>query len=833
VSSREVYIRDQLILEPASGWVRFVHQARVLLDRATAGVVYTGPSGEGKTLALAGHTMSYGLACDSVNLSVADGPLALNWQLVLGEEMRLRLDVKNMGSHVLRIAELHVLDVDAQRGGTVGLGAAPNNWRFYQNGWQSWAPTFARHVADGIWVNPNTDDYRTKHLPHALEEEGKTLSSEWFTVLAPDAQNRSSPSSSEVAARPNPGLLLGFLTTADQLGEVRLQVSSPADARRGPTNPAKSAGRNGGNAGCSGDSGGFQFETLRAISYADGIPLAPGDKLSSETLLFTAGDEPLALLDLYAKRLGETMHARTAPRTRAVHLAQAEAEAVSLNEDAATVDAPPIPTGWCTWYYFYGEDSASDILTNIEWIAKKQLPLELILIDDGYETNIGDWNDVSTDKYPQGMKDIATQIQAAGRSPGIWTAPLAISSQSKLYAEHPDWALRNEAEEPLVAWQHWGKDIYGLDVTLPAVQDWLRGLFRTLSDDWGFQFFKVDFLYAAALPGVRHDPRVTRAQAVRRGLEIIRAAIGDKFLLGCGCPLGPAVGLVDGMRIGPDVHVDWKPFWQDLSAPSTANAVLNSIARGFMHNKLWLNDADCLVLRPRGPDSNLVLNEMRTLTTVIGLSGGLVLDSDHLPAVRRGRLEYLRRVLPPYGRSAIPLDLFEHERPRLLALPIETVWGSWTIVALINWDDHTCATTLDLTQLELPGGSYHVYNYWRQRYLGVVSDQLRIARHQPHEAVLLLLKRTSDQPQLLTSTFHILQGAVEVKEMQALPDKLVVELEKPGKEFGRLLFAVPSEQRVGRLLVNGRPQRPRRIADSIWRAGFVLTDRATVELSLG
>ncbi len=769
----EVYIRDQLVLQPANGWVRFVHRARVLLDRATAGVVYTTPTGESKTLTLAGHDASYGLARDSVDLSVADRNLELSWHIALGDEMRLHVEVRNVGRNVLRIAELHVLNVDAERGGTVSERARPEDWRFYQNGWQSWAPTFARHVADGIWVNPNTDDYRAKAVPHPLDEAGRTLSSEWFTVL--DCRGtglKAYPTSTK-----SPALLLGFLTTADQLGEIRLQVSDD-----------------------------LQFRTLRAISYADGVPLAPGDRLSSETLLLTAADEPLALLDLYATRLSETMRART---------------------------ASSVPTGWCTWYYFYGEDTAGDVLTNMEWIARKSLPLDLILIDDGYEVNIGDWQDVSPEKYPQGMKDIATRIRAAGHSPGIWTAPFAISSQSRLYAEHPDWALRNEAGEPLIAWQHWGKDIYGLDLTLPAVQDWLRDLFHTLSDDWGFEFFKIDFIYAAALPGVRRDPHRTRAQAVRRGLEIIREAIGDKFLLGCGCPFGPAVGLVDGMRIGPDVHVDWKPFWQDLSAPAISNAALNSIARGFMHNRLWLNDADCLMLRPRGPDSNLVLNEMRTLTTVVGLSGGLVLDSDHLPDVRRGRLEYLRRVLPPYGHSAVPLDLFEHERPQVLALPVTTPWGSWSVVALINWDDHTCATTLSLAQLGQPAGSYHVYNYWRRRYLGAVCDQVTIDPHQPHETVLLLLKPVSDVPEVLASTFHILQGAVEIKGVRSLPDRLVVDMEKRGKQAGRLLFAVPAAQPVTTVLDNGRPQRPRRVAEGIWQAGFVLKDHTTVELLLG
>nr|MBC7245391.1 alpha-galactosidase [Chloroflexota bacterium] len=780
MSEREIYIRDQVVLQPGVGLVKFVHQGKVLLDRATAKVIYTGTKGQKKSLALAGHAVSYGLAQDSVSLSAANDEVQLTWQLWLGKEMRLSLEVENVGSQTIRIAELHVLDVDAQRGASLNFASPPRNWRCYQNGWQSWTPTFARQVADGLWVDPNTDDYRTKHQPHSLLQARKTISSEWFTVIVPAVE---SVAPTTISARSSagvsldPSLLLGFITTADQLAELRLEVSDR-----------------------------YQFQRLEAISYADGVSLAPSEKLCSETLLFTVDPDPLRLIELYATRLGETMHARV---------------------------ATDIPTGWCTWYYFFGEDTENDVLANLNWIERRQLPLDVILIDDGYETAIGDWLDVNSAKYPQGMKHIAEQIAATGHRPGIWTAPFAASSASKLYAKHPDWVLRNEQGEPIVAWQHWGMDIYGLDLSLPAVQDWLRDLFHILSDEWGFRFFKVDFLYAAALPGVRHNDHITRAQAVRRGLEIIRSAIGDHVLLGCGAPLGPSVGIVDTMRIGPDVHVDWEPFWQDLSAPSAANAILNVITRSFLHGKLWLNDPDCLVLRPRGDDSNLVLNEMRTLTTIVGLSGGLVLSSDNLPTIRRGRPKYLQRVLPPYGRSAIPLDLFQNERPQVLVLPIETPWDSWVIVALLNWDDHSRVTKLDLAQLGLPTRSYHVFNYWRQRYLGVAQNQVVIEPHQPHETVLLLLKPVSEQPQLLTSTFHVLQGAMEVKEVYASPHRLVVELEKPGRQFGRLVFSVPGKHVVSKALVNGRPQRPRQIAAGIWQTGFLLNERATVELLLG
>ena len=66
---------------------------------------------------------------------------------------------------------------------------------------------------------------------------------------------------------------------------------------------------------------------------------------------------------------------------------------------------------------------------------------------------------------------------------------------------------------------------------------------RTAVRKWRFPFLKLDYLYLPAIKGVRlADPTVTRAQALRRALEGIRKAAGEKaYLLGCGCPLGPAV----------------------------------------------------------------------------------------------------------------------------------------------------------------------------------------------------------------------------------------------------------------------------------------------------
>ncbi len=765
---QEVYVGEQLVLMPATGVVRFMHRKKMLLDQAGAGVLYTAAGDQRKRADLAGRPISYGLSRDGVTVSAANGEVELTWLLTAGEELHLRLDVRNVGSRPVRIEELCVLDVTAERGGVLGLGPRARNWRFFQNGWQSWSPAFARDVVEGLWVNPNTADYRTKHEPHA--SSGDALSSEWFTVIAP--RQREDPSR---VASPAPALLVGFVTTADQLGEIRLAVQG-------------------------------SFHSLRALSHADGYPLSPGEKLSSETLLVTAGEDPLALLELYAQRLGKAMHARV---------------------------ADTMPSGWCTWYYFYGEETSDDVAANLKTIQQEELPLQTILIDDGYETAIGDWLEVDSAKYPQGMKAMAEQIAASGHRPGIWTAPLGAGANSKLYAAHPDWVLRDLHGEPVPAWQHWGVDIYALDASLPAVQGWLGDIFHVLAEDWGFQMFKIDFLFAGALAGVRADPRLARAGALRRGLEAIRHAIGERFLLGCGAPLGPAVGVVDAMRIGTDVSINWGPFWQDLSEPATCNAMLNTVTRSFMHGKLWLNDPDCLLLRPRGSDSNLSLNEARMWTTVVGMTGGPIWDSDNLPAVPRTRLADLQRVLPPWGRSAVPVDLFRNERSQHLVLPIRTSWGTWTLVALLNWDDRPCTTRVSLSALGLPSRAHHVYDYWRRQYGGIVRDEITVQPHHAHEAVLLLLKPVSERPQLLTSTFHVTQGAVEVKGVQLLADRLVVEMEKAGKQHAQLLFAIPAEFTTAQALVNGRARKLRQVSTGIWEVSFSLSSQARVELVFG
>jgi alpha-galactosidase len=169
----------------------------------------------------------------------------------------------------------------------------------------------------------------------------------------------------------------------------------------------------------------------------------------------------------------------------------------------------------------------------------------------------------------------------------------------------------------------------------------------------GWTYLKLDFTYAPALDGDWDDVTLTPAQRVRQAYDAIRRGAGGAFLLGCGAPLGPCVGVVDGMRIGPDVAPHWEPraSWPGYAdtVPSTANALRNTVARQFMHRRLWLNDPDCLMLRTTATE--LTEAQITEWAMTVARSGGMAIVSDDLALLDANSRDLLNEVVA-LGRAA-------------------------------------------------------------------------------------------------------------------------------------------------------------------------------------
>lgn len=288
------------------------------------------------------------------------------------------------------------------------------------------------------------------------------------------------------------------------------------------------------------------------------------------------------------------------------------------------------PIGWSSWYQYFTRLTPADIEKNLE-IARRDYVFDVFQIDDGYEADIGDW--LRTKSGFGDLAALARKIRASGYAAGIWTAPFSASATSELFRLHPDWFVREngggENGPPAVCYRNWGRDIYALDTTHPRVPEWLRETYSALRQ-MGFNYFKIDFLFSAAMPGCRFLP-LTPIQAYRQGMAAIREAAGPDFVLGCGAPLLPSLGFVDGMRVGEDTAPFWDPAKSGVQGPNAKIAIKNPILRWFMHGRWWLNDPDCLLLRNQ--DIDLAPNERALYARVSGVLDAMLIDSDDLELV--------------------------------------------------------------------------------------------------------------------------------------------------------------------------------------------------------
>jgi alpha-galactosidase len=279
------------------------------------------------------------------------------------------------------------------------------------------------------------------------------------------------------------------------------------------------------------------------------------------------------------------------------------------------------PTFWCSWYDYFSAISEADVDENLRAVIDRELPVDVIQLDDGYEAELGDWLELSS-RFTS-LASMVERIRADGRRAGIWLAPFLVGVRSAIAAEHPDWILRDDSGEPVFAIHNWGQDPYAIDVTHPAARDHLTTVLRSFVD-MGFDFFKLDFLYAAALDGRRFDASLTGTEAYRQALAHIRSAIGrDAYLLGCGAPLLPSVGLVDGMRVSADTSPRWAPADGDMSFPSGEAAELSVHGRAYQHGRYWANDPDCLLLGPGVEHRERRVKMMREYGGLRGISGRL------------------------------------------------------------------------------------------------------------------------------------------------------------------------------------------------------------------
>ena len=478
--------------------------------------------------------------------------------------------------------------------------------------------------------------------------------------------------------------------------------------------------------------------------HAPPIRLAPGQSIDSDRFMLNVASSPHAALEEYADAVGATHNAR----------------------------ASSIVNGWCSWFYTLTQVSEDEVLRNAAFAARhlRAFGLQYIQIDDGYQRSAGDWE--GNERFPHGMQWMAERIKAHGFKPGLWIAPYVVSERSDVFRLHPEWLVRRR-DGSLQRIGNWENESspealreavksYCLDITHPEAAQWLRELFEKVAQRWGYEMIKIDFVAWSILAAETYrDLTLSSAQVYRRGLEIMRAAAGERcHVLECG-PGNVTVGLIDSMRIEADVNYGYAAaaWTQYFDGPACSLAA--AAKRYYFHRRTWVNDVDHVCLELLTPQ------QAEAGATSIALSGGNLISGDRLVDLDPAKLEILKKVLPSHGEAAVPVDLFDADVPTTFVWHVKRPFAEWSVVAFFNPDlRNTAERRFEFRRLGLdPAKGYIAFDFWKQRLVGEIRNELGVTV-QPGSVTLLALHASAGRPQFLSTSRHVTQGGIEIEDVR-------------------------------------------------------------------
>ncbi len=461
------------------------------------------------------------------------------------------------------------------------------------------------------------------------------------------------------------------------------------------------------------------------------ITLMPGQTAKTEWTAVAASTDPYLLVDDYAAVLGR--------KRRDVWKEK--------------------PFVYSTWYYYGDLVDETDVEENLTEIVRQGLPFNVFQIDDGWSGRYGDWQ--ANGKFPAGMAETAARIHDAGLIPGIWTCPFTVDFESRTAAEHPDWLLRDRDGE-LIRFRVM-EDFAVLDLTNPAVLDWIRDLFKTLRA-WGYRYHKLDFTRCAIMypDAPRYDESVSVVEAYVRAMRIIREAIGeDGYLLICGGLYDPLIGICDAQRTGSDVRSAWLEEWS--GRPKLPITVKQNSYRYYM-NGWWHNDADALMVRrdpvggkhPYLSAGTLTDDEAELFCANQYFSGGMVSSSERLSLIDRDRLLLLRHLYPILDTHVKPLGLFSGER--YISRFLVTLPGRWVTLCALNWSDEEAP--FEITVPDVDGkDSLLVATFFAGKWSAGhrPGETVSLGTLRPHAAEIVKIA-PDDTDQIVASNMHYSMG---------------------------------------------------------------------------
>lgn len=521
----------------------------------------------------------------------------------------------------------------------------------------------------------------------------------------------------------------------------------------------------------------LQLENITAKCEFEGVEIPPDGSRTSQWVIIARGNDANLLIEDYTGRI----------------------------RDYYNMEAPPAnaPTVYCTWYYHADNYHEEIFKGDIIQFKKEHLPFDVFLIDECWDVN--DWGDFeANESFPDGMKWVAGEINSAGYTAGIWTAPFLVDGESSLAKNHPSWLLRN-SKGVLCTFNMNGRDHFIFDLTYPGVCECIEEQFRKISRDWGYRYFKFDFMRSVFIDSDQQffDKTATSLEAYRKGLEAIRRGVGkDAYISVCGGHYGASYGIANTQRSGSDV----KSQWNENELPKYRQNILRTWMSG-----LWHVDPDAMMVRnqPTALQSDkrdLTLGvftgeEAFTNTLNQFFGGNLITFTEDFSRIDTDRKMLYRHVIPSVNSSSRPVDLFNTTCPEMMVTtikPVCTKLGEWNMLSLVNWSNKNKQYQLTIDNPitgNLKGDRFLIYDFQTEKILAylVKGSILSIENLNGHQSKLLKIVPWDGSSAMFVGTdLNFSCGGLEISDIDYANSSIRGQIATGWDVPVRLTFVLPA-----------------------------------------
>lgn len=320
-------------------------------------------------------------------------------------------------------------------------------------------------------------------------------------------------------------------------------------------------------------------------------------------------------------------------------------------------------------------------------------------------------------------------------------------------------------------WSRNGR-LWGYDYTDPGFVRHLRAVYANLRAG-GVQGLMFDYPASGwAHGGGLEDGRSTTAAAYRMIFRLAHEGLGPE----------PFVH-ERNMQRGTDVSIGWVASMRTENDTDRLDAatVARCGMRWYKNRVLYNQDTDSKnIVRLEGHR-----DRVRAVLTMAYVTTGRLLLANSFSQLSPETFHDLTRTFPYHTepRSARPVDAFVSKNGVPTVYDFE-VTPRWHQVTFFNPDFEGAGTVgIDLAGHPVDGAlgldpekTYHVFDFWNDRYVGKTSGSARLEQAlRPGEARMMSVRECQPRPQLLSTDRHVMQGYLDVVRTDWRPRRGVLE----------------------------------------------------------